>query len=189
MNISLETIDIWKIEGGFDAAGLFSALPKICFETDVLGIGSYHLFEEASQWLQANEIQNVEEKPFDDRCFDVNRKQYPHGKSYALHAGPSQLLHLSLLSGKAKGGVEKDLFFDHLLIYRSGEPIIPLLDFHDAFTGGELYLSGLYSQAAVQSFATALGVHAERVKNPILLKKNSPTDHAASGRTCIKICF
>ena len=64
------------------------------------------------------------------------------------------------------GQDDKALFFDHLLAYRRGVPIIPLLCFHDAFIGGTLALSGLYSETTVRKFATALRSAYALQRNP-----------------------
>lgn len=166
--IPLETIDLWEVEGEFDPAAFFKAVPLICEPTDVIGIGSYDVSDEALVWLTANEISlTPEEMAFSD-SFDFNRREYPDGRAYLFHPNEYQLENLSALSQLKMGGVEKDLFFDHVLIYRLGEPIIPLLDFHDAFTGGSLYLSGHYSEKTMLSFAAVLNGVVRRVLNPAL---------------------
>jgi hypothetical protein len=63
---------------------------------------------------------------------------------------------------------EESPFLDHLLAYREGKPVVPLLCYHDAFKGGSLHLSALYSKEQVMSFADRLGVTAKAVLNPEL---------------------
>jgi hypothetical protein len=64
-------------------------------------------------------------------------------------------------------GGDRQLFFDHLLIYRPGEPLVPLMNFHDAFRG-MLYLSGHYSAKGIKPFAEVLGATAKSIINPEL---------------------
>jgi hypothetical protein len=64
------------------------------------------------------------------------------------------------------GQKDKPLFFDHVLAYRRGLPALPLFCYHDAFTGGPLYLSGLFQEEAVKAFTTELGVTYARELNP-----------------------
>ena len=83
-----------------------------------------------------------------------------------MHAKKERLLEASSLCGNDNGSLDKKLFFDHVVAYRPSEPVLPLLSFHDAFFGGELYLSGLYSKTTAKAFARRLGVKVRLVTNP-----------------------
>ena len=169
MYLALSTANVWEIGGDFTAAGLFESLPHICVADDVLIVGSYWVAREIQQRLIAIEIKlsKKEKKPF-SHAFEVNKSQYPEGRYFAIHPEKIQLQELAILSKIPKGGVEKDLFFDHLLLYRQGNPLLPLLYFHDAFMGGTLYLSGHYSEDVICSFAKELTASFKWVDNPDL---------------------
>ena len=169
MYLALATADVWEIGGDFTAADLFKSLPHICVTNDILIVGSYWVASEIQQRLIAIEVKlsKQEKKPF-SHAFAVNKSEYPEGRYFSIRPEKNQLQELSTLSKIPKGGVEKDLFFDHLLLYRQGNPCIPLLYFHDAFMGGTLYLSGHYSEDVVCSFAKDLKASFRWMHNPDL---------------------
>ncbi len=165
MYIALETIDVWEIDGDFEPCVFLNALPYICVPDDVLVVGSYDVEEGILGWLLENEIELPDgEKPFSD-TFDLNRDEYPRGKSFILNPGEAQNKQLSAFCGVENGGRDRQLFFDHIAIYRPGVPLVPLLNFHDAFRG-TLYLSGHYSAKRIGSFASALGATFKLMINP-----------------------
>ncbi len=169
MYIPLETIDVWEIAEEFDPSTFFSALPIILKEKDILVIGTYHPSDKIGDWLIQHEVfVDQESAPFSDSCFDLNRREYPRGHAYPLRADNRTMEALSEFASMKGGSVDKDLFFDHLVAYRPEEPPLPLLDFHDAFFGGTLFLSGLFPEKTAQQFARALGAHPERIRNPVL---------------------
>jgi hypothetical protein len=63
------------------------------------------------------------------------------------------------------GGVDVDQFFDHLVMYRPGKPVLPLADCHDAFRG-DLYLSGHYEKSDLEPFLESLKATAELIVHP-----------------------
>jgi hypothetical protein len=166
MYISLKTIKVWEIIGLYEAPAFFRALRYICLSNDILVIGSYNPSEESLEWLLLNEV-SIEDhrKPFSD-SFDINKREYPLGRAYPLHAEDRILDDLARMSENKKGSRDKELFFDHVLLYRVAEPLVPLFNFHDAFTGGQLLLSGLYLGKTVNSFACAIGAKNKLVDNP-----------------------
>jgi hypothetical protein len=167
MYLPLCTIDVWEVEGDFDPCRFFHALPHVCVQDDVLVIGSYDVEESILNWLSANELDLPEDqKPFSD-TFDLNRSEYPRGKCYALNPDKARIDRLASFCEAERGGLDRQLFFDHLLIYRPGEPLLPLVNFHDAFRG-TLYLSGHYSEKVMKSFADALAATIKTVANPEL---------------------
>ena len=177
MYLRLRTSDVWEIRGNFGPGPLFKALSLVCAPDDILIVGSYWVSEDVLLQLAANEIRLPEgyEKPFSE-TFDLNKSEYPGGRFYVFNPKETVLDRLAALSVVSRGGVEKDIFFDHLLVYREGRPLIPLVYFHDAFsgetrdasTGGTLYLSGHYSDQTINAFAERLGATAELVDNPDL---------------------
>lgn len=166
MNISLGTIDVWAVNEGFTVASLLSSLSTVVSSVDVLVIGAYATPPAAALWLANNAMAaDFPDKPYRDDNFHVNRVKYPEGRSYQIAASHKMLLELANVVTECRTESE-DCFFEHLLAYRRGAPTIPLLDFHDAFIGGTLNLSGLYNQATVLAFAACLQCEAIRMLNP-----------------------
>lgn len=167
MNISLATIDVWEIAGNFDAASLLKALSQICTSTDILVVGAYNPSGQSMDWLRSNEIQlSNDEIPFQACGFEMNRAKYPLARAYPLHPTDLVIDDLCALAKNPGGSVDKDEFFDHILIYRPGTPVIPLMNFHDAFSGGSLYISGHFSLEAATSFSALLEATAKSMLNP-----------------------
>jgi hypothetical protein len=167
MYLPLETLDVWEFQGVTDAPRFFAGVHKICAETDIIVLGSYDPGPAPGRWLAAHELASFGgARPFSD-SFDLNRREYPLGRSYTFRPSDDLLLGMSALASSDSGSVDgRKLFVDHVLIYRTGEPLLPLLNFHDAFTGGRLYMSGHYTAKVVQDFGSWLGVTARLVPNP-----------------------
>jgi len=167
MYLPLGTIDVWEVDGDFDPGRFLGTLPHICAPEDILVVGSYDVEESILNWLSMNEIELPgNEKPFSD-TFDLNRDKYPRGKFFALNPGKVQIERLIDFCKAEHGGRDRQLFFDHLLIYRAGKPLVPLVNFHDAFRG-TLYLSGHYSTKEIKLFTDALDATAKYIVNPEL---------------------
>ena len=166
MYIPLCTIEEWVVGEGFSPQEFFRCVNHILLETDILVIGSYAAGNIAEEWLDKNSIEAGDlEKPYGD-SFDLNRAQYPRAGSWELRASRGILEGLSGLCLSSIADNEKALFFDHVLAYRGTRPTLPLFEFHDAFYGGDLRLSGLYGKEQVMAFCQALGVEPRWQKNP-----------------------
>jgi hypothetical protein len=170
MFISLETIDVWEVIGDFDVADFFLALSVITKESDIVAIGSYDPPPDILNKLITLNVP-IDRKnhytPFDDFCFYVNRYEYPRGLALAFN---TQKEHLRVLAQCAKEGKDeyRKSFIDHVVAYRPEDPLLPLMDFHDAFQGGRLLFSGHYSDEAMEVFAKRLGTTVSRILNPVL---------------------
>ena len=170
MYISLKTIDIWQVEEEFSPTALFAALKLLLLPKDVLVIGAYNPCDQAYEWLaQRSTGDNAPSRPYAD-SFDLNRSDYPRGRAFRLAAEPDTFIGITRLLDLEQGSLDKPLFFDHLLCYRPTEPVIPLINFHDAFSGGALQLSGLYAANELRKFFDQLGVHPVLIGNPELPK-------------------
>ena len=168
MYLPLATIDVWVFDGEINHLLFSTAIQMLCIRTDTMVIGSYNPSEEARCWLLANDFaEHRSDKPFSD-TFHLNKSKYPLGRTYTLHASPERLRDFETLSADPNGSVDKSLFYDHFALYRSGEPLIPLLNFHDAFCGGQLYLSGHYSKEHIEKFEALLQSKASLILNPDL---------------------
>jgi hypothetical protein len=84
MYISLKTYEIWRINGKFTPKHFFQAIPSITAPGDLVVVGAYNCSETIYEWLSKNEIPLKKPKPFDDDCFDINRDEYPKGRSFCL---------------------------------------------------------------------------------------------------------
>lgn len=161
MYIALETIKAWEIKGDFIAKVFFSSLSIILSDQDYLVIGAYNPSPSSIDIMTRYEITNNNEAyPF-NHSFDFNRDEYPIGRAYVFKFENHLVEELVNLATQENGSNDKQLFFDHVLAYRPGTPTIPLLNFHDAFYGGSLYLSGLFCKKKVTDFANSLNAHAK----------------------------
>ncbi len=103
--------------------------------------------------------------------FDLNRTEHPNGRPFELPMNHGILNALVEEAERIDGQDVKPLFFDHLVAYRRGNPTVPLLCFHDAFSGGNLVLSGLYPEATLRHFSAGLPSTYLLQRNP----ENYPT--------------
>lgn len=178
MNIQLETITVWVSEELTDACSFFNALKSLLLPTDYLVIGSYEWPRGAENWLKEKNVSDQiteSERPY-TTSFELNRNDYPHGTEYIILATDENLDHLG---SKYGAFIESSSFIDHLLAYRCGNPIIPLVNYRYAFKKiGVLSLSGLYKKSVIDNFAASLGVSFFEIDNPIL-KTSFGSDNAS----------
>lgn len=166
MYLTLKTKHVWKITGKFHAADFFESLVFLISPEDIVMLGTYNPCDLAYDSL-TQMSENLEKFPegYSD-MFDLNRRDYPRGRSFAMKATLPTLLLLKELGRMDSGSLDKDMFFDHALGYRPSKPALPLFVFHDAFNGGELHLSGLYERHEIEDFVYKLKVGVERVDSP-----------------------
>lgn len=164
MYLSLKTIDVWAIDGCFTATSLFTGAQHLIEDHMILTIGSYNACKEIREYLESVAL-TLNTVPY-KHSFEYNRIEFPNGRPYDLAVKSEILKELCKYSMHAQGSVDKTLFFDHLVAFRIGVPMLPLVSFHDAFNGGVLYLSGHYSEKDINQFVKALGCNAELVSNP-----------------------
>jgi hypothetical protein len=167
MFIKLETHWVWKLEGDSPPEQLLMAMGTLFGAEDRLVLGSYSLPDHVRSWLLTKH-QEPKQKIYDDWCFDANRNEYPSGRSYCLSVEKQSLEMLTEFYKEAAAGknAEYPVLFDHLLVYRPGVPILPLLDYHDAFRGGVLYLSGHYLESEINAFGALLNDKPVRIVFP-----------------------
>jgi hypothetical protein len=166
MFIPLETIGIWELEPTFTPQQFFRALHQLCEPTDRLVIGSYDLLPEIAEWLNRKDIPLVPTDRVFLQNFELNRGEYPNGRAWSFPMSPDHLEALCRFTELPNGGKETHLFFDHVVVFRPGNPSIPLLNFHDAFKGSTLCLTGLYDEETVSRFADTLQCKATWRTNP-----------------------
>ena len=166
MNLPLATTDVWALKGDFNAASFLHQLKLILCDGDVIALGIYSptarlrntLIALGAEELDAGRIYNV--------CFGYNRTEHPNGRSFELIMNATNLAALMIEAERTDGQDDKPLFFDHVVAYRRGTPVLPLLSFHDAFYGGELWISALYPEATIKAFAVGLPSNCALQLNP-----------------------
>jgi len=170
MYISLSTLEVWQINGDVSAGSFFESVGKLLNESDTLVLGIYDSSDEIQDYLAlaGTDLEGQNDFPFKD-TFDMNRDEYPRGSAHLISPSNSILTKLAEFARKPKGGKDSDVFVDHILAYRIGVPMLPLFNFHDAFSGGIMYVSGMYSNEEISTFTEATGESFCRVDNPELL--------------------
>jgi hypothetical protein len=166
MYLPLPTMDIWSLEDEFTPTAFLRALRHLLQADDVIAFGAYSPSARLLASPLAVHAATVDAGKIYHTSFDFNRREHPHGRSFEVSASDSTLQALIAEAQREDGQDDKPLFFDHLVAYRRGVPVVPLLSFHDAFFGGTLAVSDLYSEATVREFAAALPSTYARKRNP-----------------------
>lgn len=156
MNLYLSTIDVWAFEDEFRPSVFFRQLRTVLHDGDVIAVGAYSPSQRLCASLTALGATTADAGSVYSVPFDLNRTEHPKGRSFEFSMSDGILNALARQAERADGQDDKALFCDHIVAYRRGVPTVPLLSFHDAFNGGTLVLSGLYSESTVQLFAAGL---------------------------------
>lgn len=166
MNLCLSTIDVWTFQDEFLPHTFLRQLAVLLQDGDVIAVGAYNPSERLRRALNGLGASNADAGTIYSVCFELNREEHPDGRSFELPVSATILAVLAKESERADGQSDKPLFFDHLVAYRRGVPVVPLVSFHDAFYGGELHVSGLYSEKTIQTFAANLPSAYTLQRNP-----------------------
>ena len=168
MDLPLSTIDVWTFQNEFSPVPFLRQLRKILRDGDVIAVGSYSPSKRLTDSLIALGATETDVDVIYHVCFRFNRDEHPNGRSFELVTSDAILDALVTEAQRSDGQDDKPLFFDHIVAYRRGIPVIHLLSFHDAFYGGELIVSGLYSEEIIRDFAAGLSSAFERQQNPVI---------------------
>jgi hypothetical protein len=166
VNLPLETIDVWVVQDEFLPSLFLSALPELLQPGDIIAFGAYSPSSRLSDKMVALGATEVDIGKVYNGTFELNRREHPNGRAFELIMHSALVTALVAEAQRMDGQDDKALFFDHVVAYRRGNPVVPLLCFHDAFSGGELHLSGLYSEPAVMGFVRTLPSAHRRERNP-----------------------
>lgn len=168
MDLPLDTIDVWQIDGDIGSRDFLRSLAPILSPGDVVLFGAYEptdILQTAFLSLGATRHEHLDGFFM---SFDFNRSEHPNGCAfhYIIRDTPFEdILRLddSVLS-------QKDIpsFYDHVLAFRPGVPRLPLMTFHDAACGGTLYLSGHYSESEAHGFSERVNRKVVSIQNPVL---------------------
>ncbi len=168
MNLELGTIDIWIAESPCSPSAFFHALHHLLEETDILVLGSYEPDDAVKEWFSRHELrERSPTKPYDD-FFDLNRDEYPQGRSWHFMASRETLTGLGSLIESLPRLSGSSTCIDHILAFREQTPVVPLLNFRQAFRTGDLHLSGHFVEAEIRPFALESGFLLKSVENPVL---------------------
>lgn len=164
MDISLDTIDVWKIDCEFDPRRLFDALGSLLLPSDIIAVGAYTM---DPPWV--GKLGKIETHPLLEKVpyrsyFEFNRYEYPNGRAWNIFASTNHLRTLALMIEETYVEIGP-IPFDHIVAFRPGLPLLPLLNFHDAFRD-ELYVTGHYDEEIVAGFCELLQTSFELVSNP-----------------------
>jgi hypothetical protein len=166
VNLPLLTAEIWTFEDEFSPDSFLNQLKVLLQKGDTIAFGAY---APSQRFLMSTlgQVASIEDagKVY-PTFFDANREEHPHGRSFEL--AMTEEIQEALLSESTRtdGQSDKPLFFDHFIAYRRGLPMVPLLSFHDAFYGGELWVSGLYPADVIQAFSKGLPSKYQLQRNP-----------------------
>lgn len=150
MYLGLNSFNLWSVSDPVHPSVFFSALEMILYPSDVLVLGSYGMKASAERFLECICLEDERWVPY-SHAFDLNRDEHPSGRAWHFHPTLKVLKQLAELSLQ-KSSKRACHFFDHVVAYRSGRPVVPLVCYHDAFNAGELQLSGLYEEKDVAAF-------------------------------------
>lgn len=156
MDISLSTINVWTFQDEFLPESFLRRLGHLLREGDIIAIGAYSPSPRLTSSLNALGATEDDANTIYRVCFEYNRAEHPNGRSFEFAMNAAVIDAFIAESQRTDGQDDKPLFFDHIVAYRRGVPVIPLFSFHDAFYGGELHVSGLYSEKTVRTFAAGL---------------------------------
>ena len=168
MDIPLETICLWRIDGEFAQRSIITFLSKVLEEGDVVIFGAYEPTPELMIALSNLGAVRHFHLPDFFTSFDFNRSEHPEGSAFELIVNKHLWNKILDLPDSILRQTDIAFFFDHVLAYRPGTPRVPLISFHDAACGGTLYVSGLYSPEQAAAFAATLAGEAKEVRNPTL---------------------
>jgi len=166
MFVLLRTHDVWVVDTEVPPREFFGALGRVVKPGDILAFGAYEPSARSQAAFQALAATECDISSIYHGSFQFNRQEHPDGRSFELVVSDAVLSHLATMCDWIDGQEDKPLFFDHAVAYRRGLPVLPLFCFHDAFTGGSLYLSGLFEEEAIKAFTGELGVTYARELNP-----------------------
>ncbi len=168
MYILLKTAEVWRIEGAEVPDTLFQNLGLLLMESDIIVIGSYGLDKGLMNLINSlDRPEGTSCRPYFE-TFDLNRDEYPEGRAWEVFASERNLKTLADLTYSDCGKRRGEIGFDHILAYRDGSPLVPLLNYHDSFNGGYMLLTGLYSEKIVTDFCNKILSDYMLVINPEL---------------------
>lgn len=166
VNLCLATIDVWALADDFSPQVFLRQLRKLLRDGDIIAIAAYSPSKRLCATLTALGATSTDADSVYSVTFDLNRAKHPNGRSFEFPWSDALLDAIAREAERTDGQDDKPLFFDHFVAYRRGVPVVPLVCFHDAFFGGTLFLSGLYSETEIKPFASGLPSGYSLQRNP-----------------------
>ena len=174
MELFPNTDKIWEIDTGVGALRFIEALGTILQVGDVLVFGAYEPTPELTRHLIATGAIQKREIPDLYTSFDFNRGEHPNGCAFELPIASNTLESLIRPGPGVLRQRDKDSFFDHFVAYRPTVPKTPLLNFHAAFCGGTLVLSGIFDESAARRFSSRIEGSITIAENPYFVPPEDP---------------
>jgi len=166
MYIALKTHEIWIIEDEFQPSRFFSVLGSVIGKGGIVAFSAYEPSERSIAEFEKLGATQQDIPIIYQGTFELNRGEHPNGRSFEIVFTDTITARLMEMCSWKDGQKDKPLFFDHMLAYRRGLPVLPLFCHHDAFCGGALWLSGLFDEKTIRTLAGNLGVTHAQISNP-----------------------
>jgi len=167
MYLALDTIYIWEISFSLNYGRLFDALRNLLQDDDFLVVGCYSPSPEVIEKISSIHFVPKGPKPFVE-SFDLNRSEYPKGRSFCFPASEENFALLARLEDEGdglRGGI------DDIIAFRKSIPVLPLVYFHNVGRDA-LYLSGHYRKSEVLKFSEDLEASFRRIVSPRVNERN-----------------
>lgn len=168
MFLPIESENVWLVEDIESPAAFVRGLRGLLQDGDVLVFGAYEPSEATHQFLMDLDAGMQFHESVYSTTFHCNRIDHPRGRPFELFVRGSHFEQLEALAIRKNGQRDKQLFFDHVLAFRVGEGATALFDFHDAFNGGCLCVSGEIEESVVSRFAEVAYSRYRLACNPAL---------------------
>src|SRR5688572_30715083 len=154
MWFDLKSSSQFRFKNMSDHARFFDHVSILVRPTDTLVLGCYDAREDIWRFLVRECLSDSQIRYKDqlESNFRHNRSSYPRGAAFHL-SGTTTVI--ETISGFARSTPDSIALCDHVAAY---SPERPIFIFHDAFSGGELFVSSYLPKAQVESFSKAVGV-------------------------------
>ncbi len=168
MDLPLDTIDVWQIEGEIAPRQFLHAISPLLFPGDIVLFGCYEPTESMQDALVSLGATTHSHIDGFCMCFDINRQEHPDGCAFRFTIPEDRFESLLRFDDQTLSQKDNSSFYDHILAFRPGIPQLPLFTFHDAACGGDLYFSGHYAKTDIDALAARLSKRATQILNPVL---------------------
>src|SRR5438045_3246534 len=113
MYITLETIDVWSIQGEFMPVALIRQIGTLLQEGDIIALGAYSPSSRLTASLITLGATKTDAGSIYSEMFEANRRKHPNGRSFELPMTHSIVEALANEAQRDDGQDDKPLFFDH----------------------------------------------------------------------------
>jgi len=171
MDLPLRTVEVWQFEGDMTPRVFLGGVELLLRPGDVILFGSYEPTEKSHNALKSTGAARHDHIDGFHMSFCANRGEHPNGCAFQYHLPERRFGHLLQFDDSTLSQKDIPSFYDHVLAFRPGTPLLPLFTFHDAAYGGTPCFSGHYSESDMLFIAVRLCRTATKTMNPILQNK------------------